>query len=123
EEAKKAREIYEKEEQKKKKVEEKKEETENIATKILKPLIFDNGIMISTLKELKETLPGLDIDIFKIHVNAKKNDIAKWSEQISQDLSKKIAAETDKSKIVIILEQFLKEAATPAPIPSAPKKD
>ena len=111
EEAKKAREIYEKEEQKKKKVEEKKEEAEDIATKILKPLTFDNGIMISTLKELKETLPGLEGEIFKIHVNAKRNDISKWAEQVSKDLSKKIAAETEKSKIVLILEQFLKESA------------
>ena len=29
---------------------------------------------------------------------AKKNDIAKWAEQVSQDLSKKIAAEIDKIK-------------------------
>jgi hypothetical protein len=79
--------------------------------KILKPLIFDNGIMISTLKELKETLPGLEGGIFRIHVNSKRNDISKWAEQVSQDLSKKIAAETDKSKIVLILEQFLKESA------------
>jgi hypothetical protein len=110
-EAKKAREIYEKEELKKKKVEEKKEEAENIGLKILKPLTFDNGIMISTLKELKETLPGLDEEIFKIHVNNKRNDISKWLEQVSSDLSKKIEKETDKSKIVLALEQFLKESA------------
>jgi hypothetical protein len=110
EEAKKAREVYEKAEQKKKKVEEKKVEVENIGTKILKPITFDNGIMISTLKELKETLPALDMEIFKIHVNANRNDIAKWAEQVSPDLSKKISAETSKSKIVLILEEFLKEA-------------
>jgi hypothetical protein len=112
EEAKKAREVYEKEESKKKKVEEKKVEVENIAIKILKPLTFDNGIMIYTLKELKETLPGLDIEIFRIHVNAKRNDISKWVEQVSQDLSKKIAAERERSKIVLILEQFLKESTS-----------
>ncbi len=111
EEARNARAVYEKEEMKKKKVEEKKVEAENIATKILKPLTFDNGIMISTLKELTETLPGLDIDIFKLHVNAKKNDISKWAEQISQDLSKKIAAEPEKPKIVSILNDFLKQTS------------
>jgi hypothetical protein len=115
EEAKKARAVYEKEEEKKKKVEEKKEETENIATKILNPLIFDNGIMISTLKELKETLPGIDNEIFRIHVNSKRNDIAKWAEQISPDLSKNIAKEVDKAKIVSLLDQFIKQ--------SAPKED
>ncbi len=109
EEAKKAKEVYEKAEQKKKKVEEKKVEVENIGTKILKPLTFDNGIMISTLKELKDTLPALDGEIFLIHVNPKRNDIAKWAEQVSPDLSKKISAETNKSKIVLILEDFLKE--------------
>ena len=68
--------------------------------------------MISTLKELKETLPALDSEIFKIHVNDKRNDISKWAEQVSPDLSKKIAAETDKSKIVSLLEAFL-NATTP----------
>ena len=120
EEAKKAREVYEKEELKKKKVEEKKEESENIGIRILKPLTFDNGIMISTIKELKETLPGLDEEIFKIHVNAKRNDISKWLEQVTSDLSKKIEKETDKSKIVLALDQFLKESA---PKEAVPKKD
>ncbi|MFA5764428.1 MAG: DUF87 domain-containing protein [archaeon] len=110
EEAKKAREVYEKEEMKKKKVEDKKQETENVGTKILKPLIFDNGIMISTLNELKETLPGLENEIFKLHVNMKRNDISKWVEQISTDLSAKINKEKEKEKIILILEQFLKEA-------------
>ncbi len=112
EEAKKAREIFEKEEQKKQKKEEKKTEAENIGTKILKPLTFDNGIMISTLKELKDTLPGIDKEIFLLHVNENKNDISKWAAQVSADLSKKIAAESEKSKIVLILDQFLKEAST-----------
>ena len=121
EEAKKAREVYEKEESKKKKVEEKKVEAENIATKILKPLIFDNGIMISTLKELKETLPGLEDEIFKLHVNAKRNDISKWFEQVSPDLAKKVEKEMDKSKIVAALEQFLKDSAPKQE--ATPKKD
>ncbi len=111
EEAKKARAVYEKEEQKKQKKEEKKAEVENIGTKILKPLTFDNGIMISTLKELKETLPGLDQEIFILHVNSNKNDISKWAEQVSSDLSKKIAAESDKSKIALLIDQFLKESS------------
>ena len=120
EEAKKARAVYEKEEEKKKKVEEKKVEEENIATKIFKPLIFDNGIMISSLKELRETLPGLDIEIFRLHVNSKKNDIAKWAEQISPDLSKSIIQEMDKSKMVVLFDQFIKQSATKV---EAPKVD
>jgi hypothetical protein len=111
EEAKKARAVYEKEESKKKKVEEKKEEAQNIETKILNPLTFDNGIMISTLKELREILPGLDEEIFKIHVNEKRNDISKWFEQVSKDLSIKVSKELDRSKISLILEQFIKESA------------
>ena len=115
EEARKARAIYEKEELKKKKIEEKKVEAENISTKILKPLTFDNGIMISSLKELAETLPGIELAVFKIHVNSKRHDIAKWAEQVSPELSKKILAELEKSKIVEILNNFIKE--------SSPKKD
>ena len=67
--------------------------------------------MISTLKELKETLPGLDQEIFILHVNSNKNDISKWAEQVSSDLSKKIAAESDKSKIALLIDQFLKESS------------
>jgi len=116
-EAKKARAVYEKEEQKNQKKEEKKVEAENISTKILKALIFDNGIMISSLKELKETLPGLDQEIFQLHVNAQKNDIAKWAEQVSPDLSKKLSTELNKSKMVSILDEFIKSKSP------APKKD
>ena len=99
----------EKEELKKKKIEEKKVEAENISTKILKPLTFDNGIMISSLKELAETLPGIELAVFKIHVNSKRHDIAKWAEQVSPELSKKILAEIEKSKIVEILNNFIKD--------------
>jgi hypothetical protein len=71
------------------------------------------------IKELKETLPGLEGEIFRIHVNSKRNDISKWAEQVSQDLSKKLSIELNKSKIVLILEQFLKEAT---PKESTPKQ-
>jgi len=44
--------------EKKKQVEKKKEES--IIMKIVKPITLDNGIMISSLNELKDTLPTLE---------------------------------------------------------------
>lgn len=109
EEARKARAVYEKEEAKNKKVEAKKEEVQNIETKIFNALTFDNGIMVSSLKELKEILPALDDEIFSLHVNAKKNDISKWLEQVSKDLAAKTSQEPTKDKICAAIDQFLKE--------------
>jgi hypothetical protein len=60
----------------------KEEKKEDIDTKEVTPLIFDNGIMVSSLKELKSILPGLDEEIFGLQVNDKKNDIAEWLKQI-----------------------------------------
>jgi len=51
---------------------------EDITTKEVNPLTFDNGVMVSSLKELKGVLPTMDSGIFSTHVNKNKNDIADW---------------------------------------------
>src|SRR3989344_3978969 len=71
EEAKKSRQIFEKEEAKKVEKEKKEEKKENIDDKILQPLTFDNGIMVSSLKELKDYLPNMEREI--LARNLKKN--------------------------------------------------
>jgi hypothetical protein len=82
---------------------------EKIEEKIVNPLTFDNGIMVSSLKELKGVLPNLDNEIFKIHVNKKKNDISDWIEkQISPELGVKLKNITDKSSIVKEIENLAK---------------
>ena len=61
--------------------EKKKEEAKaKLEDKQVTPLTFDNGIMIGSVKELKDYLPTMDESIFKVHVNETKNDIAKWVE-------------------------------------------
>ncbi len=105
EEAKAARKKFEETVHHKKAAEEKEEEKEeSIEDKMLKALTFDNGIMVSSLKELKDVLPNLDNEIFKIHVSDQKNDIAEWLKQLSPDLSSK--AKTKKTKQELI--EFLK---------------
>jgi len=68
--------------------------------KIVEPLTFDNGAMISTFKELKDLLPSLDDDVFVSHVNDTKHDIAKWVEQLDSTLAKKLLGIKDKATLV-----------------------
>ena len=115
EEAKKSREKFEKEQKKedekesgKKKVEEKLDEKE------VAPLIFDNGIMVGSVKELRDYLPNMDDEIFKIHVNDEKNDISDWiTNNFSKDEGEKYKSLKDKSEIIKVLMNFGK----------SPKKD
>ena len=105
EEAKKDRAKWEKTMAKPAEKEEKKEE--NINEKIVNPLTFDNGIMVSSLKELKSVLPNLDNEIFKLHVNKKKNEISDWiRKQISQELGEKLKEFTDKNSVLKEIENF-----------------
>ncbi len=84
EEAKKQREKLQKEEDKTK--QEQAKAAEILEEKILaKPLTFDNGVMVSSLKELKGVLSNLDEEIFKVHVNDQKNDIAEFVSQLFPD--------------------------------------
>jgi len=117
EEAKKAREKFEKEESKKQKKEEKKEAPkEKIEDKQIKPLIFDNvifdnGIMVGSLKELKNVLPGLDEEVLKTHVNENKNDIAKWiGENLSKELGESLKGIVEKQALISGLNNFGKES-------------
>jgi hypothetical protein len=105
EEARKARDKFEKEEAIKTKAQEvlepKKED--NLDEKIVNALTFDNGIMVSSLKELKEVLPNLDEDIFRLKITNNKNEISIWLEQISKELADKVKPEKTKQKIIEIL--------------------
>ena len=83
----------------------------------MQALTFDNGIMISSLKELKGVLPNLDDDVFKVHVNDTKNDIAKWvSENFSPEDGAKIQSLKTKADIVKALQNVGKSK----PLKSAP---
>ncbi|MGV8152535.1 MAG: helicase HerA domain-containing protein [Candidatus Nanoarchaeia archaeon] len=111
EEAKKARDKFVAEQKKNEPKEEKKEEKkENMEIKIVRSLTFDNGIMVSSLKELKEYLPTMEEDIFKVHVNEKKNDIAQWiGENISKEDGEKLKAIITKKEIIDAIDKIGKE--------------
>ncbi len=128
EEAKKSRSDFEKAEAAKAPKEEAKEAPkENIDLKIVNPLTFDNGIMLSSLKELKDVLPTLDDDVFKTHVNENKNDIAKWISENFSPEDGKLVSLTDKSAMVKALAKVGKNtpkaAVKAAPANSASKEE
>jgi len=101
EEAKKAHAKAEKAEKKQEAEKPKEEKKENIQEKEVTALTFDNGVMVSSLKELLGVLPGMDDEIFKTHVNEKKNDIAKWvGENFGQAEAAKIKNILDKNNLV-----------------------
>ncbi|MEM0465957.1 MAG: hypothetical protein QXW97_04645, partial [Candidatus Pacearchaeota archaeon] len=113
EEAKKAREKYELEESKKKaqlNTQQVSEVKENIEIKEVNPLTFDNGVMVSSLRELKNYIPNMGLDIFKVHVNENKNDIAEWiGKYISKEFGEKLKNVISKSEMIKILNEFGKE--------------
>jgi len=83
---------------------------EDMRTKIVKPLTFDNGIMVSSLNELKDVLPNFDNSVFKIHVNEEKNDIADWiGREIDAELGKKVKEVKTKQEITVAIQNFGKE--------------
>jgi hypothetical protein len=82
----------------------------DINTKIVKSMIFDNGLMVSSLKEMRETLPSIDEEVFKIHVNEDKNEIANWVEKnINPEIGKKLKNARTKEEIVKILNELNKK--------------
>jgi hypothetical protein len=90
--------------------EEKKEKKEDPGAKIVVAMTFDNGMMVSSFNELKDVLPNMDDDVFKIHVNEEKNEIAKWiSEQIDPEFAKKIEPIRTKAEMVTALGEFGKK--------------
>lgn len=86
---------------------------ENIKDKIFESITFDNGAMVSTIKELEELLPTLDDEIFKIHVNDQKNDIADWFKQISSSFAEKLKALKGKEEILKLIKDFKLGEKTP----------
>jgi hypothetical protein len=82
---------------------------EDIENKQVTPLTFNNGVMIGTIKELKDYLKTMDDSIFAEHVNDSKNDISKWVEEnFGKEFSSNLNS-TDKSEIIKGLDSFGKE--------------
>jgi hypothetical protein len=109
EEAKKAREKWEKEEGRREEMRKEKVKTkEDPFTKIVAPLTLENGIMISSIKELQEVLELLDEEIFKIHVNENKNDIADWVESKveNKEMANKLRNMKTKEEMLNLLKTF-----------------
>jgi hypothetical protein len=75
--------------------------------KIVASLTFDNGVMISSLKEMKEYLPNMADDIFAIHINEEKNDVAKWvGEQFGEAEGKKLEGILEKNELATALAKI-----------------
>jgi hypothetical protein len=82
----------------------------SIQDKVLKSFTFENGIMVSSLKEMKDILPTLDNEIFSENVNKDKNDIAKWvGDNISKEEGEKLKDLTDKKDLAKAIEKIGKE--------------
>ncbi|MEM4330598.1 MAG: DUF87 domain-containing protein [Candidatus Pacearchaeota archaeon] len=105
EEAKKEREKILQEEKKK----EENKPKEDIETKQLKPLTFDNGLMVSTLKELLDVLPNLDEEIFVSHVNENKNDVANFLSQIFPQEYEELKKLTKKEELIKRIKEILEK--------------
>jgi len=75
---------------------------------------FCNGFIAHDLHELSDSLKKIDQSSFKHHVNDRKNDIAKWVEDILNDkrLAKRLyrvkTLKTTISKVNQRLEQYVK---------------
>ena len=96
---------------------------EDKGAKIVASLTFDNGMMVSSLNELKEVLPNFDDAVFKTHVNQDKNDIADWvAKQIDPVLGQKLRSTQDKAEMIKILESFGKEKSPEEPKEETAKK-
>ena len=82
---------------------------EKLEDKQVAPLTFDNGVMVGTVKELKDYLPTMDAGIFAVHVNDSKNDVAKWiTENFGEVEGKKFNVKT-KEEMKKALEEFDKK--------------
>jgi uncharacterized protein YneF (UPF0154 family) len=90
---------------------------ENINDKQLNALTLDNGAMLSTLGELKDLLPTLDDEIFKLHVNKQKNEISEWLKELSPELAAKIKPIIDKAEMIEELKTTAKKDKKPKPKP------
>jgi len=78
--------------------------------KIVASITFNNGAMISSLKELKDYLPNMSDEDFKEHVSKEKNDIVKWiKEQFGAKAGKMVKGKKTKNDLVKGIEKIIKE--------------
>jgi len=63
----------------------KEDKKEEIVT--IKPLLLDNGAMVQNPQELLDSLQSMDMQIFRVHVNDKKNDLARWLRDEVKDIA------------------------------------
>ena len=75
---------------------------------------------MSCLKELKQYLPIIDDETFKVHVNEQKNDIAKWLEQISKPFGVRMSSVKDKNELIKQINEW--KGKEPEPSSPAPKQ-
>jgi hypothetical protein len=106
-------------EEEKKNTIEKKDPFLELENRIVNPLTLDNGMMISSLKELKTVLPTLDEEVFKIHVNQQKNEISSWFEQISKTFAPRLKSIIDKEEMIKEIESYKGDSK----IKEEPKKE
>lgn len=77
------------------------QEEVDMQEKIVASLTFDNGVMISSIKELIDYLPVMEEDIFALHVNKERNDIFKWvTDEFGSVEAKKIGGKVTKSALI-----------------------
>ena len=82
---------------------------EDKATKLVKPLTFDNGLMVSSLNELKDILPSLDNSVFNTHVNDSRNDIADWvGKEVDHGFGEKLKGAANKAEVIKMIDGFMK---------------
>ena len=87
----------------------------DVVSKIVKPLTFDNGVSVSSLKELSEVLGGLDAGILRTHLKGEKHDIADWvTQQIDPALGAQLKETKVKEELLKILKAFIaSKSSTP----------
>jgi len=105
EEAKKAREKYEKEHGGGKGAEEEKKEPEDVTKKIVTAMTFDNGMMVASLDEFYNVLQDLDPQDLSSAV--KKGDIVKFTKEVDLGLSKSLSGKVKKEEIMVIIKKFI----------------
>jgi hypothetical protein len=76
----------------------------DVKDKIVPSITFDNGAMISSLKEMMDYLPNMPDDEFAEAVNDEKNDVEKWiNENFGDDEKTKIKGKKTKDDIVMAI--------------------
>ncbi len=72
---------------------------------------LQNGLEITSVEELKKELKNMPEEVFKHHVNKKKNDFSKWIRDVFKDkqLAEKIKKARNKEEMTRIIEERLIE--------------